>query len=308
MNDDKTKSPALLRAVESEQKRADSLGKSLEAAMQRLTDAERSLAKASADYESALPLGRDAALGARRLKEEAEVDRDIARHAVTAIEGQITTSRDAVRQARIAHLTAKAQEMAAAFEEMAARELTVMTVAARALLRASALAALARTEAISSGADEALLPEVEAFRRIGSRPRQDIEVTRVTRWLHPRTLNPLDDDQSRRVSVGEDGRAFLASSEGGSQGSMPLHTSAEFDRIVYREYMRGRPVLSLVNALTIPGLRGDDTPGWEASEELSPWAVLKRLEALEAAPPPDRQDRRPSQIELRPVPASIAAQ
>ena len=266
------------------------------AAIETLSAAEDALGRAVAAYAASLGQGREAALVARRAQADAEVDRDVARHAVDRLSDQVKTAREAAAEAQIQHLSNVARESVAEFEAVTRRELKVMEATARRLVRLWANAHLAQAAAIRAGANEFELPGIEDFRAVPGRPREVIETKRVTRWVHPYTCDGLSDEQTASVLAQGD-TAYL---RGGGE-PMRLSHQAEFDRIVYVEREQGERLVSLVSALRVPGLMADEVPGWSAPDGMTAHAVIERLAALEQASPPDRRDRRERKIELRRV-------
>lgn len=266
------------------------------AAVEALSATENAVSHAAAAYDASLGQGREAALAARRAQADAEVDRDVARHTVDRLSGQLKAAREAAVHAEIEHLSNVARKSAAEFEAVTRRELKIMEATARRLVRLWANAHLAQAAAIRAGANEFELPGIEDFRAVPRRPREVIETKRVTRWVHPYTCDGLSDEQTASVLAQGD-TAYL---RGGGE-PMRLSHQAEFDRIVYVEREQGERLVSLVSALRVPGLMADEVPGWSAPDGMTAHAVIERLAALEQAPAPDRRDRRERKIELRRV-------
>ncbi|KQP81760.1 hypothetical protein ASF60_22285 [Methylobacterium sp. Leaf113] len=271
-------------------------------AVTALAGAETAYARATEAYDAALGQGREDALAARRAQGDAEVDRDIARRSVETAAARLETARAAVAAAETERLSATALARSREFEIATTRDLKMMASLARNLARLYAAAEVARDEAIRGGVKESDLPPVEAFRGVSGFPRQELESKRVERWIHPFTLNPLDDEETTRVRV-MSGDAYLTQ----SGDSIRLSRKAVFDRIVVLDEQRPRRFESFLTSLAVPGLMADDVAGWVPPESLYPYAVLARLTALEEAPAPDRADRRERQIVLRPVPDAEVA-
>ena len=290
------------RAQKSDASPLKDLENQLEAAGENLVRAEQKVKDTLEAYSQALNLGRDAAMTARREREEAEVERDIAERAIETLKGHIEAARESQAAAEVERLTAEARERIAAFEAATLRELPLMASTARRLVRLWAEASLARGLAVKAGADSETMSSVEEFRQVSGLPRQILETKRITRWINPSTGDAISDEQAAKA-VEQDGKALLGRV---SDALIYATEKAEFDRIVYLEAEAGPRLKSLVQALTVPGLMADDATGWAAPDPATPHAVLAYLDTLENLLPPDRSDQRERQVELRRVRAPAA--
>ncbi len=266
----------------------------LGAAGENLVRAEQKVNDTREAYSQALNLGREAAMTARREREEAEVERDIAERAIETLKGRIEAARESQAAAEVERLTTEARARIAAFEAETVKHLPLMVSAARRLVRLWAEASLARGLALKAGAAEETMPGVEEFRQVPGRPRQILETKRVTRWINPSTGDAISDEQATQA-VEQNGTAYLRSA---SNGPTRLTEKAEFDRIVYLEAEAGSRLTSLVEALNVPGLLADDVAGWTAPDPILAHTVLARLDVLENAIERDRSDQREKRIDL----------
>ena len=269
------------------------------AAVTALTNADAALVRATETYDTALGQGRDIALAARHAQSDAEVDRDIARHALDTAALRLEEARVAASEAETERLTEVARTRIREFEVAATRDLKSMAQTARRLARLYAEAEIARDNAVRGGAKEASLPSVEEFRSVPGFPREVIETRRDTRWIHPFTIEPLNDEQMARVFGHAAGEAFLQ----GSAGPLRLSDKAVCDRTVVLPAQRARSVAGFLETLSVPGLMADEVAGWTPPENLSPNVVLAHLDRLEGAPSarPERSPRATGRIAPRAV-------
>ncbi|ACA21275.1 hypothetical protein M446_7057 (plasmid) [Methylobacterium sp. 4-46] len=254
------------------------------AAERDLAGAETAVRDAGTRYEAALGEGREAALAARRVQDDAEVDRDIARRAVDVLSRQVADAREALRVTEIEHRRAEAERLRSVFEETARQQLAAMAVGARAIIRAWAEAELAIEAARQvQRADGPPIPSIEAFRSVPRQPRREVRRHRITKWLRPGTNDAFPDEFDQQI-VRKGSTGWLRHA-GMSGGGREIAERGEFDRITYAKEVPPIYVPPLVESLSIPALVGGEVPGWVPVEGLTPHGALARLADLERAPP-----------------------
>lgn len=283
----------------------------LDAGRATLATAEAALDAARIAYDTSLGSGRDAALAARRSRDEAEVDVDVARASVTSLETELAIARAQAREAETALLVRHAREKAQHFEALVRRELPLLAIGARSLARAWAESEIAREDAnraIGTGTDH--LPPSESFRIPEASSREVIEDSIVELWVHPVTQVPLSDDQIERIRE-RGGRYFLrrrSGLSGATNVEIELGPKMRFRKIVTIPPASTRETTLLISALNIPGITVDSPAGWTSPDYLTPNTVLKRLSELEDASSFSKSDPRvPTTKLIRCVSASSAA-
>ncbi|ACL63340.1 hypothetical protein [Methylobacterium nodulans] len=270
-----------------------------------LATAKAALQAATAKYEAALGEGRDAAIAARQVRTDAEVDLDIARRAVETLARQVADAHEALRLAEIEHKRSEAERLRSVFEETARRGLGVMSVEGRAIIRAWAEAELAIQAARQAqGAGGPHIPSAEEFRSVPRGHRKEIRRTRVTRWLRPGTREPYPDAiEQMIVRKGDRGWLRNTSMTGGGQ---EITERGEFDRITYARPTSPIYMPLLIESLCVPALVGGQVPGWMPTEALDPRTILARLADLEHAPAPKEPEQETVDVFVHPVGAEPA--
>ncbi|KQP81761.1 hypothetical protein ASF60_22290 [Methylobacterium sp. Leaf113] len=186
----------------------------------------------------------------------------------------------------------EAIRLTGAFEQAARTHLAVMSLSARAIVRAWAEAEIAIQAARCSGEPNAAeLPSAEEFRAAPHLAREEISREVITRWRAPGG-QPLGDQDEDRVLYRE-GRWYLPLM-GTDRPAMFLTERGQFERVTYAEYMQRAEAPLLIKSLSVPGILADDMPGWlpdRISTAACAAGVLARLDELMGAPVSNRAER-----------------
>ena len=251
------------------------------AAERDLAGASAAMKEASAKYQAALGEGREAAIAARRVCTDAEVDVDIASRAVDTLARMVAEASEAFRLAEVEHKLAEAERLRAAFEETTRQQLALMGVGARAIIRAWATAEIAIGEARAAlGEGGAEIPAAEDFRRVPRVDRSEVKREKIVRWLR-KGLEPLSDEIHKHITgSGKEGHLKFPNERSGSI----VTDRAQFERITYRKAEQSIYIAPLVATISIPAISGGLVPGWTPHEHMGPHAALALLEQLELAP------------------------
>ena len=266
------------------------------AAVTALADADCALEKAVTTYDAALGEGREAAVAARRIQGDAEVDRNVAKRMVEVTAARMEEARALADAAQIEHLRLVAQTKIQEFEAAAKRDLKSMSKLARGLARLYAEAGLARANAIRGGAEETSLPSVEQFRTHDGFPREIVKTERVERYIHPYTGDPIEGDTISSLVMSGATPFFRVGTD-----LVPLDPKVTFDRETSLEFQAPPRFRSFLESLSIPSLMVDDPMGWSPPPSVSPHTVISHLSNLESAPAPDRSDRRERKVRFQRV-------
>lgn len=242
-----------------------------------LTSAKAALQNANARYDAALGEGREAAISARRLCTDAEVDFDIARRSVDVLTAQVAAAREALHIANVEHKRAEAERLRGVFMETARQQLAAMGVGARTIIRSWAEAELAIQDARrAQGAGGPEIPSAESFRRVPRVERREINRTQVTLWMQSGSGNRPYHSQDEVIREGGKGRLPSGS----------IVERGVFERITYADATPSINLPLLIESISIPALIGDQIPGWHPTEAAHPDTVLEWLADLERAPAP----------------------
>lgn len=278
----------------------------LTVARDALAAREADVRDAASGYEAALDVSRDAALAARDRLTGAEVDRDIARRAVSRLDAEHAAAVDGERRAGVAHVVAEADAAVAAYRGALEDRLPELGRVARGLVRLWAEAELA-----NAAAEEALRndlkakgindpprcrPPVEAFRNWPGRQRELLEPpVERTLWTNAGGIAVGDEFQGRIVGQ-PDGSGVL---QDRSVRTVFKHRRT-FTTETFLPDQDGTVADPLVKMLNVPGVTALDRAGWEPVGYADAGLVLARLDELERPTPP-AEDRRLPITKERPV-------
>jgi hypothetical protein len=261
-------------------------------AKRALAGAEHALQVASAEYDTALGEGREAALLARQARANAEVDLDIARRDAETLARQVADAHEALRLAAVEHKLSEAERLRDVFEKTAREGLARMSVDARAILRSWAEAELAIREArAAQGGGGPSIPDAEEFRCLRKGSDRVVKRERVTRWLRPGSTDPYPDEIDRRVV--RNGNGGWLTNSGMSGGGQQLTARGVFERVTYAKAPASIYMPLLIESLCVPPLLGGQVPGWMPTDaHADPRTILARLVELEQVPAAAKPDLR----------------
>lgn len=259
------------------------------AAAEVYASAKAALAHAVQDYQNSLSQGREAALAARHVQSDAEVDCDIAKHCAEQAEERVRLAREAASAAENKRRCFEANAAINKYHATLEREIMAMTSSARLIMRQWAEANIARNAAVNAGVLDDDLLSVDSIRNIDSLPKEILETKRVRRWINPWGGGPISEEDSKKVVISH-GEAYL--------GQVRLREQAEFDLNVYLDYERGYRSGNIAEEISIPGLRANDIPGWVTPKFITPQSVIDQLDYLEGRTKINDDKSREKKVEL----------
>lgn len=266
----------------------------LEAARAAVSEAQSDRDRAESEYRTGLLVQDEA--GLQRLieaKSAAAIRRDRAAALVETLEDRFgEISANETEKARVAAY-AKARKLGSDATAAILDQYPRLARQVRDLLRQIAEAELAIdavNKDLPAGAEHLPSPEIAARGR-PIQPEQILSEKIEARWVHPMTMQPVDDAQQRTITAQPDGTGFSSTS------GLTFYRGT-FRRIVFLRAVAGDWPRRFANSITMPGLREDHLPEWSALTYLTDSAdVLSALSDIETdlanAPDPEIDVRRP---------------